>query len=54
MSFVYSIAQEKKVQLDNFKKIVGIVSIPITIEAYPWIKALQEGIGYANKISSIS
>lgn len=48
MSFVYSIAQEKKVQLDNFKKIVGIVSIPITIEAYAWVKALQEGISLVN------
>lgn len=48
MSFVYSIAQEKKIQLDNFKKIVGIVSIPITIEAYAWVKALQEGISLIN------
>ncbi|WP_407477731.1 hypothetical protein [Elizabethkingia anophelis] len=48
MSFVYSIAQEKKIQLDNFKKIVGIVSIPITIEAYAWVKALQGGISLIN------
>ncbi len=48
MSFVYSIAQGKKVELDNFKKIVGIISIPITIEAYPWLKALQEGISLIN------
>ncbi|MEJ5105154.1 hypothetical protein [Chryseobacterium sp. MYb328] len=48
MSFVYSIAQEKKIQLDNFKKIVGFVSIPITIEAYAWVKALQGGISLIN------
>ncbi|WP_155604379.1 hypothetical protein [Elizabethkingia miricola] len=48
MSFVYSIAQEKKIQLDNFKKIVGIVSLPITIEAYAWVKALQESISLIN------
>ncbi|WP_292008315.1 hypothetical protein, partial [Chryseobacterium sp.] len=48
MSFVYSIAQEKKIQLDNFKKIVGIVSLPITIEAYAWVKALQSGISLIN------
>ncbi len=42
------IAQGKKVELDNFKKIVGIISIPITIEAYPWLKALQEGISLIN------
>lgn len=48
MSFVYSVAQEKKIQLDNFKKIVGIVSLPITIEAYAWVKALQGGISLIN------
>lgn len=48
MSFVYSIAQEKKIKLDNFKKVVGIVSIPITIEAYAWVKALQGGISLIN------
>lgn len=48
MSFVYSIAHGKKVELDNFKKIVGIISIPITIKAYPWLKAFQEGISLIN------
>ncbi|MDY3318131.1 hypothetical protein PG637_01750 [Riemerella anatipestifer] len=44
MSFVYSIVQGEKAMLDNFKKIVEIVSIPIAIKAYPWLKALQESI----------
>ncbi|MDV3577717.1 hypothetical protein CMU79_07145 [Elizabethkingia anophelis] len=48
MSFVYSVAQEKKILLDNFKKIVGIVSLPITIEAYAWVKALQGSISLIN------
>lgn len=48
MSFVYSVAQGKKVKLEYFKKIASIVSIPITIEAYPWLKVLQEGISLIN------
>lgn len=53
MSFVYSIAQEKKAQLDAFKKIVGIVSIPIAIEGYAWVKALQAGISLINYLCTV-
>lgn len=48
MSFVYSIAQNDKKLLDKFKKIVGIASLPLTIEAYAWVKALQSGISLIN------
>lgn len=53
MSFVYSIAQEKKAQLDTFKKIIGIVSIPIAIEGYAWVKALQTGISLINYLCTV-
>lgn len=48
MSFVYSIAQGKKMPLDIFKKIIAIASIPIAIEAYPLVLALQGGISLIN------
>ncbi len=53
ISFVYSIAQEKKAQLDTFKKIVGIVSIPIAIEVYAWVKVPQAGISLINYLCAI-
>lgn len=53
MSFVFSITQERKEQLEKFKKIVGIVSIPIAIEAYAWFKALQTGISLINYLCTV-
>ena len=48
MSFVYSIAQCKKMPVDIFKKIIAIASIPIAIEGYPLVLALQGGISLIN------
>lgn len=48
MSFVFSISQNKKTELENFKKITAIAAIPIAIEGYAWVKALQVGISIIN------
>lgn len=48
MSFVYSIAQEKKIKWENFKKIVALASIPLKIGGGPFVKALQGGIALIN------
>lgn len=53
MSFVYSIAQEKKVPWENLKKIVAIVSIPIKIGGGPYVKALQGSIALINYLCTI-
>lgn len=48
MSFVYSIAQEKQIEWEKFKKVIAVVSIPVMIEGYAWVKALQTGITLIN------
>lgn len=53
MSFVYSVAQNKKEQLEKFKKIVNIVSLPFGIQKYAWLKALQESISLINYLCTI-
>ena len=48
MSLVYSIAQEKQIVLEKFKKVVAVAAIPVMIEGYAWVKALQIGITLIN------
>lgn len=53
MSFVYSIAQEKKIPWDVFKKVVAIVSIPIKIGGGPYVKAFQGSIALISYLCTV-